>query len=1446
MILLVIVALAILVPVRNRIISYAHAQIDEFSEQVYDITGLRFTFDSLSPSILSGVYIRNINFYDENNNSVLSINKTKVGIKLSKLFKKDVSNGIYSVVVDGIKLDIDGAIDFGLRMKEIFGVRIIEFEKIKQNIPSLIKLKNVTLFYTQDDYDVSLAVKAASLSNSSKKDSLELHLDGIANAELKKIRQKINGKVQVSLVVPGTLDGSYLNAKLENFTNGDIKLNRLNLFASYENKKIEVRTVQSVNPIFIGAVYSIANSDLNIQIKAENLKPASLFSINSKQKELNKYKNVIIDTDSILKYQVKDNIFNYFCDFSGTVPSSVVKGGLDVNASFYGDEKHVELTDFDVTGLGCKANGALDFVFDSFRASGFLYIPFITLENGNEISTELFFEPGQKDKPDEKGFVAYAPSLMIGLQNLSDIQLSVSPVNDSFDFILQASDFSHYEEAGEGQIRAEGSFITSSAYLQSNITTTSLYADSIVSIVKEFLPYDAAENVEKVIPSLTPYVFSNDLYVSTDFKSLSYNMPYIILANTKKENQVLMAGFDGNLENIQMNMFSLVLGKHSVEATASLDRNPMSSDFFFDLSLNADSIPYHFSGSWYSDVCSIVGDYGVQSEIRFDKNKIHGNLAAENFPIKLTDNPLIIAADTAFSFDKKNGPEISVKHFEVEQASSLYSVNPRLTFSADVSKYGATVSSISYSDIFSVLEGSASALVNINDGIFNSANIQMQLANPVGDEKISLDGEFSNPDEKVFTADNILDSLYMNLMMNINSLSLNRFTVQQNEDNALTGSIFATGTILHPFVSLSIEKANILISSELLHLKGDVVLEDRELSVMDFSVKYADVSVNQISAHASVSDMTLDASGNLSYELLGKKLSSPLTLSITDSYVPEGKILPQSFTANLEAVKFSGDLLKKSFPLSVSLMYFDKTFNIWSSDNIGLYGSYDASNYLELSLDNKSFAAFKLDGIVNRTEANLALYDLSVNLASVFSYLNFDELISIKEGKLEGNIILSGSLYDPDFYGSMEIAEPVINLPSLTRNNLSTQSINAVLNHNEILFDPFIVKAKNNQRVELSLNVYLNKWLMENLDGTVKTYKKDLFPLYINSSIVRLNGDVSCDLSYYFEDRTLDVKGKVYGENIDITSSVGNTFAELTKTESKPFPIFVKTDIELTIGSHSSLNFEPLLRCVFVPNSSINVRMDMEDAFYSVDGALKIKSGDIAYLSRSFYIKSGELKFNPAELTNPILTLTAETREKDNNGQTVKISMNIENQYLQDLTPKFTAVPARSESEIRNMLGQIAIADAMTPTDLITAAGDYALQSVVVRQVENALRQVLNFDIFSVRTNVIQNTVNLRLSDNYGKGNITLGNLFDNSTVYIGKYLGNALYVDAMLHVSMEDNRINEYTNTGTLKFQPEFGLELESPYANIRFNMAPDIKALFNNQFVPSTSLTLSWKFTF
>ena len=162
------------------------------------------------------------------------------------------------------------------------------------------------------------------------------------------------------------------------------------------------------------------------------------------------------------------------------------------------------------------------------------------------------------------------------------------------------------------------------------------------------------------------------------------------------------------------------------------------------------------------------------------------------------------------------------------------------------------------------------------------------------------------------------------------------------------------------------------------------------------------------------------------------------------------------------------------------------------------------------------------------------------------------------------------------------------------------------------------------------------------------------------------------------------------------------------------------------------------------------------------------------------------------------------------------------------------------------LLCQIVSADSSNAASLLLATGDFALQVTVIRQLETALRDLLNFDIFSIRTMVLQNAMKQGLNMNSSHERTTAGNFFDNSTVYMGKYFGRELYADALLHWSYDQDRVNDSDTVGGLVFQPEFGLEMSSPFVNIRWGIAPNIDAIKENRWIPSTSVTLSWKFAF
>ena len=1445
LILLAIISLIIAGPVRSKLNSFTDKKLSELTAFIHEKTGLSIKYKSLSPSILSNLYIRGIDIYDDDGSSVLTIERTRINYNLLKVIHGDFNSGISNVVVDGIVLNIEKLLLLSNYFSGSQNSEPLDLLAIKKAIPANVSLKNIVLEYDQELFRTEVAIKNFSLSNSNAKQLISVQVASSAKAVLKNFNQTLSCKLEASGNITQVLENSQLNIKISDLTNGDVRLNKLNLHADYNDSIIALHTVQSVNPVSIGADINLKTGDINAQVKSESLNPVSLVNINSKQKELRKLKDFSLTTDSILKFNFLEKTAYYLSDTSLKIPQQLFPQGADLNFSLYGDEKKLELTDFSVNGQRCSASAELSLIFNSLQLSGFFDLPYFELNNGKIITTEVYFDSLKK------GFKAFSPQIFLGEKALTAFELTFLPQNDSYDFSFDLYDYAHAEESLPGQVHFDGSYLFSSNYIQSNILLNSLYLDSLALYAAQLLDNKSSEMISGFANSLSSYLLTGDLYFSTDFKSISYNVPYVLLANTKKDNQALLFAVNGNEQNIQLNQFSLVLGNYALQATASLDKSPDSSDLFFDMNMNAASIPYHISGTFMQNMLMLSGDYGLDFQLQFQKDKsILSSLIMENFPLSFMNHSFVFTTDMNFQYDLENGPVLQVARLEAEEAGSSFSVAPRVILSGNATKYGAQINSISYTDFYSALEGSADIILNMNGDIFNSAGIILNVKNPLSEEGINLDGTISNPDELPLTMENLKKYIYINLQLQMNAFSLNRFVIQQHENNMITGSLFASGTIEHPYVSLNVDSASVLITSSLLNTSGNITLEEKDITISNLNLDYEGFKLEAVTGQASLDDMSLKADGNIVFDMMDKHVDVPVSLEIGNSIIPSGSFIPDSFSARLVANDIKGNLVKKKFPFEVSVLYADKNFSIFSSDNIGLSGSYSLDGILALNLDNKSFVQAKMDGFMTADIANIELYDLFVDLKKINEYLNLDDLIVFDKGSFSGTAIVTGSFVDPEINGFFMIDSPEIKLPSVTAQKLYTKNISMNIVNNEIDIPATVIRTKKGNQLELAFNIFLNKWALEHMEGSVKTLKKDFFPVKLITPAVRIEGDISTDLHLYMENPFLEVTGSLFGENINISSSLSSlstmTSAANNAAASSAPAIYITTDIELVLGTHASVNFDPILRCVFVPNTSMRIKINQDAEEYIVDGLLQLKSGDIAYLNRSFYIKSGNVKFNTSDIANPQITITAETREKDERGQNVKIIMDVDNQFISNLDPKFTSIPAKSENEIRSLLGQIAVADSSSATNFIFAASDYAIQSTLVRQAENKLRDLLNFDIFSVRTNVLQNTFNMGVSGALAKENISIGNFLDNSTVYIGKYLANSLYVDAMLHVSFEDGYVNDINSAGGLLFQPEFGMELESPFANIRVNMAPDINALLNNQFVPSPSLTLSWKFAF
>ncbi len=76
-------------PIYNRLEKAVVDYTQEMKSLIYEKTGLHFSYESFSPSVLSAFYVKNIQLTDSSNRIVANIQNTKVSYKIDELFKKN-------------------------------------------------------------------------------------------------------------------------------------------------------------------------------------------------------------------------------------------------------------------------------------------------------------------------------------------------------------------------------------------------------------------------------------------------------------------------------------------------------------------------------------------------------------------------------------------------------------------------------------------------------------------------------------------------------------------------------------------------------------------------------------------------------------------------------------------------------------------------------------------------------------------------------------------------------------------------------------------------------------------------------------------------------------------------------------------------------------------------------------------------------------------------------------------------------------------------------------------------------------------------------------------------------------------------------------------------------------------------------------------------------------
>ena len=486
-------------------------------------------------------------------------------------------------------------------------------------------------------------------------------------------------------------------------------------------------------------------------------------------------------------------------------------------------------------------------------------------------------------------------------------------------------------------------------------------------------------------------------------------------------------------------------------------------------------------------------------------------------------------------------------------------------------------------------------------------------------------------------------------------------------------------------------------------------------------------------------------------------------------------------------------------------------------------GSFDLSTgYLDVSFDRQLLFGFNATGYIG-DELDILISDLTFPLPVLNQLLN-SATFEFTDGTVEGDVLVRGTLSNPSLYGMAYCKSYGMDLFYLPDQVISVKNVALSLHDHELSVSrtPLSGYSESDGRYfygDVAVDMVLQGTTVESFDVDININETTpvffWLPMYFGTD-VEVKGDVSGHV-------VLSLAGSRSKLTTDIR--ISSMLIDFRFDEEMPAWFYEEgdgIDLDVTMTTGKDVEF-------YYPekdNSFINftlaedrkVRLVTSEGSVRTDGGISLKTGQVYYFHNDFIIKEGNLDLTEknAILDNgssiPIaLSLTAEITDYDQDGNKVVISMILQNATLDNLSPRFTSVPLKSENEILAMLGQSVLASgaldqnlslsslatfAATATETLTRVG--MLESNKNYSISGTVRSALGLDIFSARSNILSNIIVDALPGELaGRGDISLlARYLDGTSLFAGKYIGLDWFVKIRLMLKA-DNRVKFRSNVG-------------------------------------------------
>ncbi|MDR0558358.1 MAG: translocation/assembly module TamB [Treponema sp.] len=1281
--------------------------------------------------------------------------------------------------------------------------------------------------------------------------------------------------VSMSLDIKGSsgLDFTDIDAgvTLASFSSPLIDVAPLRFNLRRDQAALSVASANERFPFDLSLEGDLAAGNVSATVIAEDFSPQDLVFLNGELQPYQKWLGITL-SGSVSLMMENGGAIQYAGHLSGGVPDDLPIGRASFAIDGSGDNNAIWLNNLSAQ----MEQGAFGFGgrigFSPFSPNGTLAVSGFTLSGAADVNTRLNITTRDRTMrlsgvSVELGSVSLASpsaSIYMGDEGLR-WSASVDEVTNrnkpepTVEAVEAAGALEGHggtdadEEGGEDaiprkRILVEGAYDYNPQNLDVSLAINGATAADVVEMIKPFIaPPDLPAQAEGIVHEL--YI-TTELFVTTDFTHLLYNAPEINLRRRNVQAHISLAGTE---RRIEMNQIRADWGAGSLDGLLYADFITMNA-ISFGATVFYKNISYSVEGMFRNgNEARIQGSYGLVASIALNGRALTGSIKADDVPVPIGRAVSYVSLNSSFRFDSPESWTANILSLNLSNIATPASPSSTIRLSGTADQDHADLPMISFDD-GSTLTGNASLLW---DRDFSDISGVIAFQNENGGEQyyvdISCANVFGKGEEKP----------RYTVWLTGSGMRLAHF-LEQDYKMVASGNAYMDWESIDAFSArVMIDSLDAVVSESAVHLNGAAMADNEKISLSGIQARYGglrldipsfavdldSVRLPRMLIEGSFSEMAIDLDCGMEAEY--GRIASWLDIPrVMDAF--NGKFF-------VNTVRL--DVLQSTEPFDFDFSHKDGLISFFGGPSGMIrFQISDKGNFF-VDITAPSPVRGTVAGAIANGDIDAFTSDLYVDLAALWRLLPPQNDFIVSGGFVTASIEIRGPLAAPEFFGQAIGESVALQVPPFLKHPIRPVPITVDITGAEMTFGP-IPAAVGHGAGMVSGWFRFDRWIPNAfiLDITAPASTPIPFAFDIMGIVAR--GDAAGTLRLALEDNKFKTSGDLTAQDTVVTLN----FEEL---ENQPLmdlnnPVSFVTDI--TVRSGQKLEFLwptadfPIIQASADFGASLKIENDTSTGSLLLLGDIPLRAGEVFYFERSFYLQEGTLSFNENEIRfDPYISARAEVRDRTENGL-VTISLIIDKSPLSSFTTRLESNPALSQVEIFSLLGQNMTgassedsAGAMQNLFLSSSA-DILSQLWIIRNAERRIRDWLHLDMFSFRAPIAQNVLSMVILDwNQGakadQGDSTqrtngVGNYFDNTTVFLGKYINPNMFVQGMF--SLRDD-VGRNINGATVAF--DLGIELKTPLFNIRWNFVPTLDQTMLNPkslFVDDMSFTLTWRKSF